>query len=117
MKAEWGMDYDHVTDKCYERPVCPECDAPVIKFDDGKYRCVSCRNVIDVDDEQMLKWLTDREDTKVEMKDCPKFESNGHTYGCGGKNTVETHYIRNNVTLKWQVAWGECTQCHMRFMV
>ena len=117
MKAVWGLDYDHVTDKCYHRPMCLCCDAPVVKFNDGQYKCISCRQPVEVSDPEMLKWLADREKEKVEMQDCPKYEFNGYTYGCGGKNCVETHYIRNDVTLEWQAAYGECKNCGMRFIV
>ena len=107
MKAVWGMDYDHVTDKCYDRPMCPECDAPVIRFEDGKIRCVSCSEEASLDAD-MLKWLADREGEKIEMKDC---------CGCGGKGCMETHYVKNDVTLEWQPAFGECVKCGMRFIV
>ncbi len=117
MNAVWGMDYDHITDKCYNRPVCPECDAPVVRFESGQYKCISCRNPVMVTNLEMLKWLADREEEKVEMQDCPKIEAEGCSYGCGGKACVETHYVRNAVTLEWQVAWGECRNCGMRFIV
>lgn len=110
MKAIWGMDYDHITDKCYDRPMCPKCDAPVIRFEDGNHRCLSCQRKVQVTDPDMLKWLADREETKVEMHDCL-------ISGCGGKACVETHFIRNHVTLEWQVSWGECKNCGMRFIV
>ena len=117
MVAVWGMDYDYRTDKCYDRPMCPECNAPVIRFKDGKYKCVSCRQPVEVIDAEMLKWLAKREEEKIEYEDCPQWRHDGYVYGCGGKGTVETHYVRNNVTLEWQTAWGECSKCGMRFIV
>lgn len=116
MNATWGLDYDYKTDKCFKRPVCPDCDAPAIKFESGEYKCVSCRKPVQVD-ANMLKWLTKREGEKVEHNDCTQYEVNGTIYGCGGKGTVETHYIRNDVTLEWQTAWGQCSKCGMRFIV
>ena len=117
MKAIWGMDYDYRTDRCYNRPMCPECDAPVIRFEDGNYKCVSCKRKIHITDPEMLKWLSEREETKVEMHDCPRIKLDNGVYGCGEKACVETHFIRNNVTLEWQIAWGECKRCGMRFIV
>lgn len=108
MKAIWGMDYDYISDKCYNRPMCPKCDAPVVRFNDGNYKCVSCRKKVNVTDSEMLKWLADREETKVEMMDC---------FRCGGKTCVETHFVKNKVTLEWQTAGGECKNCGMRFIV
>ena len=116
MKAILGLDYDYKTDKCFKRPVCPDCDAPVLKFKTGEYKCISCRRIAEVD-EGMMKWLADREGEKVEYEDCPQFEVNGTVYGCGGKKTVETHYVKNNVTLKWETAWGQCNKCGKRFIV
>ena len=117
MKAVWGLDYDYRTDKCFNRPICPECDAPVVKFRDGRYKCVSCRKPVDIDDAKMIEWLTVREETKITMEDCPKIEHDGFVHGCGGKACVETHHVRNDVTLEWQVAWGQCLNCKMRFIV
>lgn len=110
LKAKWGMDYDHTVDKCYDRPMCPECDAPVVKHKSGEYRCVSCHRFVKIEDPEMLKWLTDREGEKVEMHDC-------FSPYCDGKKCLETHLVRNNVTLEWQTAWGECKKCGMRFIV
>lgn len=117
MKAIWGMDYDYKTDKCFNRPMCPECDAPICKNKDGNYECVSCLQPVEVDDAIMLKWLTDREETKVEMHDCPRITHEGHSYGCGGKACVETLFVKNKVTLEWQIASGTCTKCGMKFIV
>lgn len=108
MKAIWGMDYDLISDKCYNRPMCPKCDAPVVRVADGNYKCISCMNKVQVTDPEMLKWLADREGTKVEMLNC---------FGCGGWKCVETHFVKNHVTLEWQAAWGECKNCNMRFIV
>lgn len=117
MNAIWAVDYDMFTDKIYKCPSCPECNAPVVRFKDGKYKCLSCRQEMELPDPNMLKWLTDREGEKVEMHDCLRSEVNGHVHGCGGTACVETHYVRNKATMKWQPAWGECKQCGMRFIV
>lgn len=118
MKAVWGLDYDYRTDKNFRRPSCPECNAPVVKFESGEYRCVSCREKFDIDDPRMLKWLADREEEKVVMEDCHKWVlPDGWTVGCGGKACCETHYVRNDVTLEWQVAWSECKNCGARTIV
>lgn len=117
MKAEWILDYDYQTDKTYNRPGCPECNAPIFPDEDGKYVCMSCGEEYAVD-ESMRKWIEERSGEKIEMRDCKKYElGDGKTVGCGGKGCVETHYVRNNVTMKWRMAWGECTKCGMRFMV
>lgn len=106
MKAKWGIDYDYKTDKCFKRPVCPECETPIFKHE-TEYECVSCQKPVQVDSE-MLKWLEDREGEKVEMTDC---------FRCKGKGTLETHYFKNDVTLEWEAACGECKACGMRFIV
>lgn len=117
MKPTWILDYDMHTDKCYNRPGCPECDAPVGKYEDGKYRCYSCGKEAEITDPDMIKWFQDREGEKVEYEDCPQYEIEGTIYGCGGKGTTETHYYKNPVTLKWQVGWGQCNRCGKRFIV
>lgn len=118
MKAIWFNDYDYHTDKLYRRPGCPECREPFGKDSDGKYRCFSCGEEVTVEDDGMKKWLAEREETKVEWQDDPVLHSkNGHTSGCGGKNCVEVHYVRNHVTMKWQVGWGICHNCGSRFIV
>ena len=117
MEAVWILDYDHTTDNCYHRPGCPECNAPAIMYEDGEYKCVSCQQPIEVNDTDMQKWFKAREGEKVVMEDCPQYEIDGCVYGCGGKRTVETHYFKNDVTLKWQAAWGQCNKCGRRFIV
>ena len=106
--AVWGMDYDYRMDKCFDRPVCPECETPFGEREDGKYHCFSCGNVIKVEDPEMIKWIEERKETKVEMRDC---------FVCGGKGTSEDHFIKNDVTKEWQTAWGECKACGARFIV
>ena len=72
-------------------------------------------------DESMIEWVRSRSGSKVEMQDCPdiEFEFKGEKIkmGCGGKGCVETYYIKNHVTLKWQVAWGVCKNCGRKFIV
>lgn len=120
MKAEWIVEYDLQTDSTYLCPGCVKCYAPVFKMTDGKYRCVSCRERAELDDE-MKAFLEERAETKVEMEDCTKFEwddkQGHHSTGCGGKGCVEVHYCRNPVTMEWQTAFGECTVCGSRFIV
>ncbi len=116
MKAKWITDYDSRTDRLFDRPGCPDCKAPIGKYEDG-YHCFLCDRLIKVSDPEMIKWLDEREETMVKMEDCPKYIFKDHSLGCGGKECVETHYVRNNVTLEWQVAWGECRNCGMRFIV
>ena len=107
MKSTWVLDYDSREDKCYKRPGCPECSEPIGLDEDGQYHCYSCGKVVEVEDPKMIKWFSDREGTKVEYSNC----------GCGGQNTFETHYVKNPVTLDWQVAFGGCSKCNMRFIV
>lgn len=107
--AVWGSDYDAHEDECYDRPVCPECKEP---FSLETLRCFSCGRAISVDDPAMVKWIDDRKGSKVEMEDCWN-----EPLGCGGKACVETHYLKNPVTLEWRVAWGVCNKCGRRFIV
>lgn len=119
-KAAWIMDYDYMTDKCYQRPGCAECQAPVgFEPDDGQYRCFSCGKALDVSDPEMKQWFADRDGVKVEMQDCQKFEDEerGISFGCGGKGCVEAHYVRNPVTMKWRLAWSVCRECGQRTIV
>jgi len=117
MKAIWIEDYDYHTDKLYKRPGCPECEEPVFLNDAGKYCCASCGKDVEVADPEMVEWLKVRHETKVEMKDCTKFELEGMVFGCGGKACVETHYYRNKVTLGWQVGWSVCRNCGAKTIV
>ena len=103
MKAEWILDYDHTTDKCYKRPGCPECQAPV--GEDGK--CFSCGVQYALDDE-MTAWFNDMSQSKTEITKCWK---------CGEDNCLETMYYKNPVSREWQAANGICRKCGMRFIV
>jgi hypothetical protein len=103
MKAEWILDYDHTTDKCYKRPGCPECNAPV--GEDGV--CFSCGVQYALDDE-MTAWFNDMSQSKTEITKCWK---------CGADNCLETMYYKNPVTREWQAANGMCRKCGMRFIV
>lgn len=120
IKAKWLTDYDMHNDKCFDRPQCPECIAPVHEYERDEFRCISCHELIELD-EDMKEWVRSRAETKVEMEDCPdyEFEHKGKKIkmGCGGTACVETHYVRNPITLAWQVAWGRCTKCDSRFIV
>ena len=119
MKAAWITDYDLHTDKCFKRPGCPECYAPIGKDSDGKYYCFSCGKDFEVEDPEMLKWFEERSETKIVMEDCPKITTKDGTHisGCGGKKCVRTLYRKNPVSLKWEVMRGACEQCGMRFIV
>ena len=117
MNAVWLTDYDWRTDKNYDCPCCPECQEPIWKHEDGQYRCLSCGEVISID-EKMQEWFKAREETKTEYLDCPKITlDNGMSRGCNGKNCVETHYMRNPVTLEWQTCGGKCVICGYQFIV
>lgn len=108
MKAEWGIDYDYMADKISRRPMCPQCDAPIVKnTEDGTYGCVSCNEEVELDDD-MREWIDVRSETKVEYEGC---------MCCNGKNTVEAHYVRDKITLGWIAAWGECKNCGSKFIV
>lgn len=114
MKAIWGLDYDFREDKCYERPSCPECAEPIGKVgDDDNYYCYSCGKMVEVDDPKMQEWFKIRRETKMRITDCLPVEMNG----CGGKQCAETHYMRNPITLRWQVMGGKCKKCGMEFIV
>ena len=119
MKAIWAMDYDFRQDKCFNRPSCPECQEPIIKREDGKYHCLCCGKEVDVKDPEMQEWLAIREEVKTEYEDCHiiKDKDGNHIAGCGGEKCVETHYMRNPITLKWQVMGGKCKLCGSIFIV
>lgn len=106
MKAIWDIDYDMQQDKCYDRPCCPECHAPIGKYEDGLYHCFSCGEVVDIEPD-MIKWFADREQTKTETMHCMK---------CG-KKSMKTHYMKNPITLEWQTMGGQCSECGMWFIV
>ena len=106
-KAEWHIDYDMHTDKCFERPQCPECIAPIYEYEEDEFKCISCGEIMELDND-MIKWVRERAGTKIEMDDC---------FNCNGTKCVETHYVKNDVTLKWQTAWGVCKNCGRRFIV
>lgn len=108
MLAAWILDYDHVTDTCYNRPGCIECQAPVDKMEDGKYHCFSCGKVVNVKDPEMIRWLDEMGQTKTERRDCLR---------CGGKDSLEIVYYKNPVSREWQMGHGECSKCGMRFIV
>ena len=105
-KAAWVLEYDHINDKCYRMPGCDECGAPVGLDEDGQYRCFSCGQAVESDDD-MKKWFEVRDGEKVEMTKC---------LVCG-EEQCETHYFKNNVTLEWQTAFGECRKCGAKFIV
>lgn len=118
MFAIWGIEHDHREDKYYDCPTCRVCMAPIYK-DGEEYRCVSCQELFEVDDE-MREWIDARNETKVETGDCPVAKSKRGdvwTSGCGGVGTMKIVYVRNPVTMKWEVHHGECQQCGLRFMV
>ena len=106
--AIWGMDYDMHNDKCYDRPVCPDCKEPFGVFEDGTYRCYACGEVVSIEDPEMIKWFEDRAGTKTEIMDC---------FTCGGKECVEARMRKNPVTLDWETTGGQCSNCGMQFIV
>ena len=108
MDAVWAMDYDYRTDKCFQRPSCPKCFEAIGEDESGKYHCYCCGKKVDVKDEKMLEWFAERQGAKIEMTDC---------FRCGGKDCVETYFMRNKVTLEWQAMGGKCQKCGARFIV
>lgn len=118
MNAIWATAYDWRTDREYQSPSCPECHEKIIKYDGGVYRCPSCGKSVFVADAEMREWLRVREEVKTEYDDChiTTIDDN-RSFGCGGKNCVETHLMRNPVTLEWQVMGGVCKKCGTRFIV
>ena len=56
MKAIWGEDSDYLMKESYPCPVCPKCEEPIGKKEDGKYHCFSCRGVVEID-EKMKEWF------------------------------------------------------------
>ena len=108
MKAIWGEDYDYILDETYPTPVCPECCEPIGKMKDGLYHCFSCGKPVEIADEDIKEWFAEREGEKTTKEDC---------FRCGGRDCVETHFVKNPVTKEWQRAGGKCTQCGMRYIV
>ena len=112
-QAIWGEDYDSRTDSIFKRPCCPECGEPILLFGDA-YRCVSCGEEVEVNDEKMEKWFDDRSEVRYEQQDCPHipldpFDDEGKEFmGCGGKGTLRVMYVRTNATLEWQQVQGRC---------
>lgn len=114
LQAVWGMDYDFREDKCYKRPSCPECAEPIGQTgDDDSYYCYSCGKKVEVTDKEMQEWFRVRRETKVEISDCFPVMMKG----CGGKKCVKAHYIRNPITLNWQLMGGRCEKCGMEFLI
>lgn len=109
--AVWGKDYDLHDDQCYKRPVCPDCKAPFGRSTDGKYYCYECGEEVTISDKDMLEWLKEYEERKVEMHDCTNI------FGCGGKGCMEVHYRKSPITKEWRTAWGVCTKCGAKFIV
>lgn len=122
LKATWQLDYDYINDKCFKRPSCPKCGeehgcVPILPNDKGEYRCINCQEIVELDEKQK-QWIDERTGSKVEMSDCfPDKEIDGIRLGCGGKNCVESIYIKNDVTLQWQLATSVCRKCGRRIIV
>ena len=109
MEAVWGTDYDMFADNIYERPNCPECDAPIRWNDEtGGYSCVCCGKAVEVSDPKMKKWLEERAETKTDVTDC---------FFCNARASMKNHYRRNPVTMEWEVICGRCEKCGARYMV
>lgn len=116
MKAEWILEYDLYEDKNYNRPGCPRCMAPVLLREDGKYRCISCKQEYELDPD-MIEWIKKRSEAQIRMEDCEIWEIEGTKYGCDGKGCVEAHYRRNPVTMNWQFAYSVCKKCGRKIIV
>lgn len=112
MNIVWREDYDLHSDKCYKLPCCEECSmmhgaVPVVLRDDGMCECVNCHR-IGKPDKKQLKWLKDRQGTKI--------LENEYCFSCK-QNAVTVHQFKNPVTKKWQTAWGKCNNCGSHFIV
>ena len=107
-KAAWIIDYDMYEDKTYQRPGCPDCNAPMGEKEDGKYYCFSCGQELSVEDEKMLAWYEEMSELHIEYEDC---------LWCDGKKSVKLWQRRNPVSKKWQTAHGECSICGTSFIV
>ncbi len=107
-RAIWTKNYDIHEDQMYDCPGCPDCEAPLDKYQEGEYLCEACGNHVKVDNPEMIKWFTDREGSKVEWGDCIL---------CGEKGTLKNLYAKNPVTLKWQVISARCTKCGAKMIV
>lgn len=118
MKAIWGSDYDYKEDKIFDCPCCPNCEEPIGRYKDGSYRCFSCGEIVDVEEPSMQEWFKKREGVKITYQNCKQVKTNdGKIFGCGGKNCLEIHSLKNPITLKWQVYSGKCNKCGITFIV
>lgn len=108
MKAVWGTDYDYYTDEIYKRPSCPECGNAIRLDNEGKYHCFMCDSIVSVEDPKMVEWFKVMNETKTEVCQC---------FQCGSKNSYIMNYCKNPVTLEWQLAYGGCKNCGIRFIV
>ena len=111
----WEIDYDFKKDKCFRRPMHKECYAPVV-LDEGKYICIGCGQEMELTPD-MIEWISERAGVKIEHSDCEEWEFEGKKMGCGGKGTVEEHYMKNPITLEWQFCFSECKKCGNKIMV
>lgn len=110
-KAVWGSDYDMHTDTCFQRPLCPDCIdlVPIFRRDSERpdiAECINCHKEFELT-EEMKNWLEAREETKEEIDTCIRCK----------QKTMKIHYVRNDVNLKWQTAYGSCEKCGTRFIV
>lgn len=105
-KVIWGLEYDWRNDKCYNEPQHEECQAPIV-MSDGKYVCIGCGEEVTDLAEDMKKWINDRSGSKTETEVC----------GACKQETMKIHYHKNSRTAEWEVGYGECTNCGMRFIV
>ena len=105
IKAEWGINYDWRNDKCYDAPIHKDCDAPIL-YHEGKYICIGCGKEASIT-EDMKKWIDDRQGEKIETEVC----------GACKQETMKIHYHKNHNTTEWEVGYGECKNCGMKFIV
>ena len=117
-KARWLTDYDMTLDKCYKRPMCVECYAPVIRDEDGSFRCVACGKDLELT-EGMVEWISKREGSMVQVEDCMVVINTitGKKSGCGGKGCVEKIYHKNPITLEWEFKASFCSKCGKKIIV
>lgn len=104
-RAVWGYDYDMRTDKNYKRPMCKECQAPVIQTEQGKYICISCYAEMTLT-EEMQKWIKARQGSKKKRVRCVEYNTCEKREKCGGY--YEVHCKKNPVTCKYEAVGFNC---------
>ena len=111
MKAEWLQYLDGKSNQFYERPCCPECSkkeygpTPIV-YKDGKYVCLNCCQVVDLDRKQQ-KWIDTHRRTRKKVEKC---------FMCDAYKMILTQR-RDPITNKWVTSSGECGNCGCKMIV